>query len=222
VPLGDRQCRLVGQHSGILRLDLVDAAHRPLGLRQRCSGSVKLGLCRMVVGAALIDHLRRRKPCAQQHGIAVEIRAGACHRRLDVSEIGFRLRDLGRLAGGFEICKLHLRLGKLAVRLVTGCEFLRFVLLEQRRAFGNGIAAPDMECGQETSFDRADIDIVSFGITLPGRRRFALMTIPPQPPQGGGEEQNDGNHEAHVRYQFPQQFRYDIVSYLNFVNDRDQ
>ena len=118
----------------------------------------------------LVDKLRRGGAALEQSLIAAEIRLRFVARRLGVDEIGLGLHDFGRLAAALEVGELLLRLSQLPDGLIGGRLIAGVVLVEQRRAFGDFIAAPNVDCGDQALLSRASLDEVGVRIALPFHR----------------------------------------------------
>ena len=214
-PMGAVTLRCASRHSaiaspaaqrsdrGALRLDLALPAQRQQGLIERGRGGLHLGLGRTVIGAALIDGLRRGVSVAQQRLVAGQIGASPHQGRAGICQIGFRLRDFRRLAAGFEIGELLFALGELARRLVAGGPFVGVVLPEERRALGDQLAARHEQLGQQPLLDRGDLDVVGVGIALPDDRFDRAVLRPPQPENSPADDGEDDDqkprlpHHAH-------------------------
>ena len=97
----------------------------------------------MVIGPQLIDGLDRNGAKAHQRFVSLEIGLGPDERRLGIREIGFGLFNLGRLAASLEIRQLRFGLGQLPRGLVVGRLIGGVVLLKERRAGGDLVAARD-------------------------------------------------------------------------------
>ena len=91
-------------------------------------------------------------------------------RRLGVAQIGLGLLDLGRLGGREQIGELAARLLQEPARLIDRRPVVGLVLLEQRLALGDPVAARDMDGGQKARLGRSDLDEVGFRVALPGDR----------------------------------------------------
>ena len=119
-------------------------------------------------------------PLRQQGLIALKIGLHLATRRDRVVEIGFGLRDLGRLARALEIGELVLGLLRQARGLVDGGAVGRVVLVEQRLAFDDMVAALDVDGGDEALLGRPDLDEIGFGVALPflGSARAAAEVEP--------------------------------------------
>ena len=105
-------------------------------------------------------------------------------------QIGLGLGDLGRLGGTVEIGQLVLGLLDEMGRLIDRGAVHRVVLVEQRRALGDAVAALDMDGGHKPLLGRADFDEVGLGVALPRRLGRRL----PQPEDG--ERRGDGDDDA--------------------------
>jgi hypothetical protein len=99
-------------------------------------------------------------------------------------QVGLGLLDLARFRGREEIGELFARLLREPARLIDRRPVVRRVLLEQRSAFGDPVAARDMDRRQKARLGRPYLDKIGFRVALLGdRRRSAGAKQRP----GGGE-----------------------------------
>src|SRR5579872_4064112 len=176
---------------GFLRPDLVWTTHgrAQLGERRLLDGDFRLR--RAGVRLLLVDDLRRSGARLEQRLIAGEVRPYLVPRGLGVGEIGLGLCNFGRLAAVLEIGELLLSLGQLPRGLIEGGLIVRVVLVEERRVFGDLVAAPHMDRNDQALLRWADFDEVSIGIALP-RNSFRRRRAQEKPPACDGGEQGDG------------------------------
>jgi hypothetical protein len=136
-------------------------------LRHRGLQSLHPGLGRAEIGGLLIDDLGGRGAALEQRLIACEVAAILVARGLGVGEIGLRLQDFGRLAAGVEVGELVLGLRELPRDLLGGGAIVGVVLVEQRRALGDPVAARDPNRRDQALLRRSDLDEIRLGVALP-------------------------------------------------------
>ena len=144
-----------------------------------------MGLGRALVGGLLVDELDGRGACLEQRLVARKIASDLVARRRGVRQIGFRLQDFGRLAGALQIGELILGLRQLASGLFAGGAIIRVVLIEQRRAFDDPVAARDMDLRDQALLRWPDLDEIGIRVALPldvGR----IVGAQQEPPAGEG------------------------------------
>jgi hypothetical protein len=86
---------------------------------------------------------------------------------------------------------LFLGLRQLPRRLIDGGAIVGVVLVEQRGAFGDLIAASDMDRGDEAGLGRPCLYEIAFDIALPLDDRGILRTQIEPPAGEGGERQEE-------------------------------
>ncbi len=188
-PLGFLQRRFERVDQRILRVDLARPAHRRLGGRQRRPGRRDLGFGRAQVGGLLIDGLLGRRARLQERRTAPQIFLRPVARRLGVLQVGLGLLDLAGLGRGKEVGELVARLLQEPARLIDRGPVVRRVLLEQRLALHDAVAARDMDGGQKALLGRADLDEIGLRVALPGDRRRSAGAE--QRPGGGQHDRRD-------------------------------
>ena len=132
----------------------------------------------------LIDDLLRRRARFQQRRASPQILLRPVARRLGVAQVGLGLLDLARLRGREEVGELVARLLQEPSRLIDRGPVVRGVLLEQRLALHDAVAARDTDRRQKARLGRADLDEIGLRIALPGDRR-----------RGTGAQQRPGGRE---------------------------
>ena len=193
-PFGDFERGLRGAHGRLLGFDLLGAAIRRAGLRQRRFERRDLRGRRAEIGPALIERFRRHGAGAGEEFAAIEVGFGARQRGPGVGQIRLRLFDLGRLAGRLQIGELLLRLVHLPHSLIAGRAICRVVLGKQRRTRGDLIAARNIERGEQALLRGADLHEVGVRVALPLRRRRRAMAMPP--PNAGADRRSDRKSDA--------------------------
>ena len=173
------------------------SSSRPIGARiwaSAASNACTLALGGSQVGALLIDGLQRHRA-----GFEIEERLGS----LQIALAPCRAPparppdwpapvDLGRLAAVAEIGELLLRLCQLSLGLIDRGPVGGVVLIEQRRAGRDLVAARDRHGGEQTLLGRADLDEIGLRIALPLDRKGSAR---PHPPPAGARQPQHRDHQ---------------------------
>ena len=187
-----RQSRVGGLDRRGLGDDLVRPAERRLSLLHRGCGGGDFRLGRGEVGPLLVDDLLGRRAARQQGLVALEVGLHLAARGDRVVEIGLGLGDLGRLGGSLQIGELVLGLLRQVRGLIDRGAVHRVVLVEQRRALDDTVAALDVDGGDEALLGRPDLDEIGFGVALP--RRLGRRLSEPEDGESSGDRNDDAHH----------------------------
>src|SRR5208337_3720151 len=138
------------------------------GQRRRRRGDLRLG--RAERGVLLIDDLLRRRSGLEELRAAPQILLRPVAGGLGVAQIRLSLVDLARLRRRQQVLELTPRLLQETLRLIDRGAVVGVVLLEQRLALGDTIAARDPDRGEQPRLGRSDLDEVGLGVALPRDR----------------------------------------------------